>query len=536
MPGASGNGSSIGGADSVIGGSASASHPGNTVIVNYLPSSISNNDLKKLFESVGPTLNAVVVRDRITKESKCFGFVTYETPGDAERAVEVLNGRLIQDKCIRVGIAIPQQELGHTGKLYVAGFPAYWNDNELMAIFKPYGRILSSRVLIDPTTGLSKCSGFVNFESFHCAEEAARELQGKEVDKHQLKIQLHKPGGTTGGEAQPGVPGHQEDNPADCNLMVNFLPAAFSDEDLQGLFASVGQLRNWKIVRTPEGESKCFGFVTYQTPQDAAKAIVNISGRQIQGKKLKVQFAKPEVAENGKLYIGNLPETYVQTDLDKLFENFGPVKESKLLIDRKTGKSKACGFVELCSGPLADLAISELNGLLLEGATTPLKVHRPLPPKGALPTVAPVLTAAAAAAAAAVAAAPAIQVLKPEPHIFPGRPFAVSSQDGLLSPPNKKRRTDAAEEALTAAVAAHDKGEFPLFVYGLGDTAQDIDLWELFGPHGAVKSVKVVRDSTNQKPKGYGFVTMLRYSEAVEAVKKVNGHLLGEKRLQVRFK
>ncbi|KAL0197127.1 hypothetical protein M9458_005667, partial [Cirrhinus mrigala] len=68
-----------------------------------------------------------------------------------------------------------------------------------------------------------------------------------------------------------------------------------------------------------------------------------------------------------------------------------------------------------------------------------------------------------------------------------------------------------------------------IFVYNLV-------LWQLFGPFGAVTNVKVIRDFTTNKCKGFGFVTMTNYDEAAMAIASLNGYRLGDRVLQVSFK
>lgn len=76
-----------------------------------------------------------------------------------------------------------------------------------------------------------------------------------------------------------------------------------------------------------------------------------------------------------------------------------------------------------------------------------------------------------------------------------------------------------------------------IFVYNLPADCEDGLLWQLFGPYGAVTNVKVVRDQPNQRCKGYGFVNMLNYDEALSAINTLNGYQLNGKRtLQVSFK
>ncbi|MEQ2227438.1 ELAV-like protein 1, partial [Ilyodon furcidens] len=75
-----------------------------------------------------------------------------------------------------------------------------------------------------------------------------------------------------------------------------------------------------------------------------------------------------------------------------------------------------------------------------------------------------------------------------------------------------------------------------LFIYNLGQDADEGMLWQMFGPFGAVVNVKVIRDFNTNKCKGFGFVTMANYEEAAMAIHSLNGYQLGDKVLQVSFK
>lgn len=104
--------------------------------------------------------------------------------------------------------------------------------------------------------------------------------------------------------------------------------------------------------------------------------------------------------------------------------------------------------------------------------------------------------------------------------------------------------TTAATAAAAAAAATSSSSTttalnatgWCIFVYNLAPDTEDSVLWQLFGPFGAVQSVKVIRDFTTQKCKGFGFVTMTNYEEALIAIQNLNGFTLGNRVLQVSFK
>lgn len=77
---------------------------------------------------------------------------------------------------------------------------------------------------------------------------------------------------------------------------------------------------------------------------------------------------------------------------------------------------------------------------------------------------------------------------------------------------------------------------FTLFVYNLAPETDDRTLWQLFGPCGAVLSVRVINDLETGKCKGFGFVTMSEYQEAALAISRLNGFTIGDRTLQVSFK
>ena len=78
-----------------------------------------------------------------------------------------------------------------------------------------------------------------------------------------------------------------------------------------------------------------------------------------------------------KLYVGNLPYKYNDADLKALFEQYGEITSSVVIMDKMSGRSKGFGFVEL-GDDVADQAISEMNGKEVEGLTLKVSVARPM--------------------------------------------------------------------------------------------------------------------------------------------------------------
>ena len=70
-----------------------------------------------------------------------------------------------------------------------------------------------------------------------------------------------------------------------------------------------------------------------------------------------------------KLYVGGLPYSISDTQLEELFAAHGAVESARVITDRMTGRSRGFGFVEMVSQNEAETAMTELNGSQLEGRT-----------------------------------------------------------------------------------------------------------------------------------------------------------------------
>jgi RNA recognition motif-containing protein len=78
-----------------------------------------------------------------------------------------------------------------------------------------------------------------------------------------------------------------------------------------------------------------------------------------------------------KLYVGNLPYSIADSDLQRLFEPHGTVQSAQVIMDRDTGRSKGFGFVEMGSDQEAQAAIAALNGSAIEGRNLTVNEARP---------------------------------------------------------------------------------------------------------------------------------------------------------------
>jgi len=350
---------------------------------------------------------------------------------------------------------------------------------------------------------------------------------------------------TQGGTQESHMQGEEGDRKT--NLIVNYLPQTMTQvEEIRSLFSSIGEVESCKLIRDKvTGQSLGYGFVNYHRIEDASKAIQTLNGLRLQNKTIKVSYARPssEAIKGANLYVSGLPKHMAQPDLERLFSSCGNIITSRILCDNITGLSKGdgsvpglskgVGFIRFDQRIEAERAIQKLNGTIPEGATEPITVkfaNNPSNNAKAIPPLAAYLAPQAARRALGAALHPASRF---SPYGLPtGLDLGLNLKEGY----SPLAGDLLASGSLLSGMAATNGSGWCIFVYNLAPETEENILWQLFGPFGAVQNVKVIRDLQTNKCKGFGFVTMTNYEEALVAIQSLNGYTLGNRVLQVSFK
>src|ERR1700722_3561855 len=82
-------------------------------------------------------------------------------------------------------------------------------------------------------------------------------------------------------------------------------------------------------------------------------------------------------AANKKLYVGSLPYSVTEEELNNLFSAYGKIESVRIITDKFTGQSKGFGFVEMADGDEAQKAIEAINSMKLNGRTLIVNEARP---------------------------------------------------------------------------------------------------------------------------------------------------------------
>ncbi|OGB42775.1 MAG: RNA-binding protein, partial [Burkholderiales bacterium RIFOXYC2_FULL_59_8] len=82
-----------------------------------------------------------------------------------------------------------------------------------------------------------------------------------------------------------------------------------------------------------------------------------------------------------KLYVGNLPYSFRDDDLQQAFAAHGTVTSAKVMMERDTGRSKGFGFVEMADDAQAQTAIEAMNGQQFGGRGLVVNEARPMEPR-----------------------------------------------------------------------------------------------------------------------------------------------------------
>ena len=82
-----------------------------------------------------------------------------------------------------------------------------------------------------------------------------------------------------------------------------------------------------------------------------------------------------------KLYVGGLPYSATESELNTLFAQHGTVESARIIVDKFTGQSKGFGFVEMSTTEEAQAAITALNGSQLGGRSLTVNEAKPMEPR-----------------------------------------------------------------------------------------------------------------------------------------------------------
>uniref|UniRef100_A0A4W6DRG9 Polyadenylate-binding protein n=1 Tax=Lates calcarifer TaxID=8187 RepID=A0A4W6DRG9_LATCA len=280
------------------------------VFIKNLDKSIDNKALYDTFSAFGNILSCKVVCDE--NGSKGYAFVHFETQDAADRAIEKMNGMLLNDRKVFVGRFKSRKEreaeLGAKAKeftnVYIKNFGDDMDDDRLKELFDKYGKTLSVKVMTDPT-GKSRGFGFVSYEKHEDANKAVEDMNGTELNGKTVFV----------GRAQKKMERQAElkrkfellkqeriSRYQGVNLYIKNLDDTIDDEKLRKEFSPFGSITSAKVM-LEEGRSKGFGFVCFSSPEEATKAVTEMNGRIVGSKPLYVALAQRK--EERKAHLTN---------------------------------------------------------------------------------------------------------------------------------------------------------------------------------------------------------------------------------------
>ncbi|XP_057782917.1 polyadenylate-binding protein 2-like [Salvia miltiorrhiza] len=278
------------------------------IFIKNLDKDIDHKALHETFSSFGTILSCKVATNS-SGQSLGYGFVQYATEESAQKAIEKLNGMLLNGKQVYVGPFVRKQEREMSvdktkfTNVFVKNISESTTEEDLQQMFGEFGQ-LTSVVVMRNEDGTSKCFGFVNFEDADDAARAVDSLNGKKIDNKELYV----------GRAQKKSEREVQlkhrfeqsikeavDKSQGSNLYVKNLDDSINDDQLKELFSSFGSITSCKVMRDPKGISRGSGFVAFSSPEEASRALSEMNGKMIASKPLYVALAQRKEDRRARL-------------------------------------------------------------------------------------------------------------------------------------------------------------------------------------------------------------------------------------------
>lgn len=359
-----------------------------------LDESVTETTLFQIFNQVGPVSTVHICRDYVTRRSLGYAYVNFQSPSDAERALNTLNYTMINYKPVRLMWTQRDPTLRRTGvgNIFIKNLADGIDDKSLHDTFSAFGNILSCKVVRD-RTGNSKHFGFVHYQTGEAAQLAISRVDGMLVNDKIVSVTEYIPK-----EERSIKQMTNKENFTNC--YVNNIHSDVTEQEFVKMAEDIGKVTSSVLFKGPLDNGNKFGFCNFANHNDAVNYVKKYNGFELKEKKLFVNRAmtksermqeinkkyeqeKQERINKIKglnLYVKNIEESVTDEELEKMFSKFGTIQscriskekifkekisKEKISKEQVPMKSRGFGFVCFTTNEEAVKAIAGMNGKIL---------------------------------------------------------------------------------------------------------------------------------------------------------------------------
>lgn len=454
----------------------SNSEPSLKLFIGNVSEECTEEHLRDAFGAHGEITDAYIPKDD-NGTNRGIAFLSFSSVEEAVAAKDALHDTEVAGENIRIGFAQVKERAPRGGggfnepsvKLFIGGISAECTDDNLREAFSAHGEVTDA-FIPKGDDGANKGIGFVLFSSVDEATAAKDALHDTEIAGETIRIDF--------AQVRERPPRESNSEPS-LKLVLFGVSAECTDDDLLEAFRAHGEVTDAFIPKDEDGANKGIGFVSLSSIGEATAAKDALSGTEIAGETIRIDFAQvkeraPREANNPpapKLFVGGLSEECNEEVLREFFAECGELTDVYVPKD-ESEVNKGFAYVTFSSVEEATTAVETLNGKECAGSAIRLDYAeaRERPPREAKP---------------------------------------------IEDPTNEPSNT--------------------LFVSGISfDTTVEV-IKAAFAPHGPVLDVRIPIDPEEKTPRGFCYVSFATMEEAMAAVQPMNGAEIEDCQIRIDF-